>query len=252
MTESTKTALAKAEEKLLELTEEQQAKLQELIEEIPPSYSRESISLPWSGEEWVSFRYATSEIKRRHELSLGAAQRTLRELCADGDIRSIRYQFQDDGGLPEDIQPIKPNEWLKDQIDFEADDDSDFEEFTGRCIDVSEDDLQHWLDKQAKAAGRPIERLNRRLRLDEWLDKPLKAPQEPSPIAVKHRAAPKERLALMAIDALWPDRATMKMLTNQQIAHQVGHWITDHCKKANSRVPEISATTILRVAGRKK
>jgi hypothetical protein len=222
------------------------AKLKELVEEIGADepYDRGSITFPWNGEEWISFRCAASEIRRRHELSLGAAQRTLRELCADGDVRSIRYQAAIDPDMQEDAEPIKPNEWLKDQLDFEADDDSDFEDFTGLCIDVSADDLQHWLDKQA---GRPTERLVK------TVEELMAAPISPkAPIGAKRRKSAKEKFVLMAMNALWPDRSAMELLTGPQITHQVGHWITDHCSKAKLPVPEISDTTILRTAGRKR
>jgi hypothetical protein len=71
------------------------------------------------------------EDKDQLGLGLGTAQRTLRDLCASGDVRSVRWDAGD-----EEPQLIKPSEWLKDQVDFEASETLD--------IRISDDDLRHW------------------------------------------------------------------------------------------------------------
>jgi hypothetical protein len=204
-------------------------------------HPRRNISLPWHDENWISFRWAASEIKRRHGLSLGAAQRTLRELCADGDVRSVRYEAEG-YDLPDDVALIRPSEWLKDQIDFEADDDDDFtrEDWTGRCIDVSEDDLQHWLDKQAQAAGQSPMPITTAVR---WIKRPYGAP--------KARASRKLALARIAISKLW-SQGIPETVSSPQIEKQVDDWITKHCKKNSIQKPVIGRDTILRAAGRRQ
>jgi hypothetical protein len=88
--------------------------------------------------------------------------------------------------------------------------------------------VQHWLDKQAEAAGRPKEKL-----------------------PAKQRASRKQELPTLAIKDLWSGAAP-EALPNTAIEDQVEKWITAYCKKNNIRKPEISASTILRAAGRKQ
>jgi hypothetical protein len=76
----------------------------------------------WKGEEWVHFEDAADAYANFVEVSSGVAQRLLREQCASGNIRSIRYS-----GDPRDYERpipdlIKPSEWIENPyIDFEAD-----------------------------------------------------------------------------------------------------------------------------------
>ena len=89
-----------------------------------------------SDEEWTLFDWAVDRIQRRLSMSTGAAEKTLRDLCADGTIRSVRQQYSDIDekwvGLP---AIIRPSEWAQEQVDFEITD----ENFIG----VSDDDLRH-------------------------------------------------------------------------------------------------------------
>jgi hypothetical protein len=236
-----------AQKEYLEKLTEELAKLQAEQEESLP---RADYALPWHEEDWISFRWAASQIKRRHDLSLGAAQRTLRELCADGDVRSIRYQVS---GIdfPEDVNLIRPSEWLKDQIDFEADDDDDFinnDEFTGRFIDVSEDDLQHWLDEQAKVAGRPKEKLSARV-LAGYAEQGATTPAAMADRG--KRASRKLELVRAAIGEIWP-QGIPQTLPSPGIEKEIEAWITEHSKKNNLRKLDIGRDTILRAAGRRR
>jgi hypothetical protein len=84
-------------------------------------WDEDSHPYPWRGEEWISFGWGTTTIKDQLGVSLGAAQRTLRELCGSGDVRAIREDMLGNPGeeRPDDPELIRPSEWLKDQIDFE-------------------------------------------------------------------------------------------------------------------------------------
>jgi hypothetical protein len=196
-------------------------------DELHPS----GLFMSWRGEGWGNFSWVTSEIAERESLSLGVAERTLRELCATGDVRSIRYYAMPD----EEREPetIRPSEWVKDQVDLVAD--------IWTWIFVSADDVQYWLDDLAKAAGRPVKKLSLR---DE--------PTEPtSPTSATARTARKVGLARTAIRDLWPELVP-EALTNPQIEKQVDDWITAYCKKNNQPKPEIGRDTILRAAGRRQ
>ena len=48
----------------------------------------------WSEEAWLTFHSAARLIYHMIVTSRGSAERSLRELCAKGDVRSIRYQEQ--------------------------------------------------------------------------------------------------------------------------------------------------------------
>jgi hypothetical protein len=97
------------------------------------------VAYPFSDEDWTLFIWAVGRIQSDLLLSTGEAEKTLRGLCADGTVRSVRRQYSDDKPVgPAAI--IRPSEWVKDHIDFEVTDET--------FIGVSEDDLKHWLDKQ--------------------------------------------------------------------------------------------------------
>jgi hypothetical protein len=100
------------------------------------------IAYPFSDADWTLFDHAVSRIRSYLSLSIGAAEKTLRDLCADGTVRSVRRPFSTvDQKWVGPAAIIRPSEWVKDNVDFEVTD----EIFIG----VSEDDLNHWLDKQA-------------------------------------------------------------------------------------------------------
>jgi hypothetical protein len=115
----------------------------------------------WDGEPWITFHWASIEIKRRLGLSRGAAQRTLRELCAKGDIRSMQYEVASDdklGPMPIPVAPerIKPSQWLKDELDLAwrpydpGGHEEDDRECGGCVVEVSVHDFLYWLAKQPK------------------------------------------------------------------------------------------------------
>src|SRR5262245_28607640 len=101
------------------------------------------LPMEWRDDYWFNFYWIAEIIQEREGVSRGLAERILRELCATGDVRSIRCDAIEPGALEPEI--IRPSEWVKDQVDL-AD---DFEIF------VSCGDVQYWLDKQTLAAGRP-------------------------------------------------------------------------------------------------
>ena len=121
-----------------------------------PPWERRDTIYYWDGEPWITFYWASIEIKRELGLSEGVAQRTLRELCAKGDIRSMRYEVGLIGGEYgplHPIKPIKPREWLKDELDLDLEWTSDGDEEVGPegyCVEVSVEDFVHWLVKQPK------------------------------------------------------------------------------------------------------
>jgi hypothetical protein len=117
-------------------------------------------SFPWKGEEWVRFDDAADAYADFVEVSSGVAQRLLREQCASGNIRSIRYTYEP-GDYERPIPvPLKPSEWIENPyVDVQADyvigsflrdDDEDADNDPGPAgpftyIDVSEDDVVYWI-----------------------------------------------------------------------------------------------------------
>jgi hypothetical protein len=177
------------------------------------------VATDWRGEDWFNFDWIANEIAQRHGISRGVAERTLRELCASGDVRSIKANGQDE--KPDEPEIIRPSEWVKDQVDLTVGEEI--------WIFVSAGDIQYWLHKQAEASGRPSKELV-------------------PPIG---RTSRKQRLARESVGCLWPQGAPQE-LTNPQIEKQVDDWITVHCKKNNIPKPEIGRDTILRAAGRRQ
>ena len=208
--------------------------------------------IPWRGDKWFNFYWIADVIVEREGVSRGVAERTLRELCATGDVRSVRC----DAIEPEAIEPeiIRPSEWVKDQVDL-ADD--------GLATFVSAGDVQYWLDKQALAAGRPKEKFHQEYRSLEDLfaaaEQEQAASTEPvsasptEPTLVKARTSRKLGLARTAVKHLWPqEQKPPEALTNPQIEKQVDDWITGYCRKNNIPKPDIGRDTILRAAGRRQ
>jgi hypothetical protein len=191
-------------------------------EEADPSW-RGNLSSEWQGEEWISFDFAAGHIERRLGFSKGVAQRTLRELCARGDIRSIRYRARmSRDGIEGEDEPefVRPSEWKNNELDLTGEDRLNE---TWVQIDVSEDDFEYWFAKQPK----------------------IKIDSKP-----KSRKSPRRDLAQDAIKSLW-NGDPPKILPNPLIEKQVDTWITSHCKQNNIQKPQISRDTILRAAGRK-
>ena len=71
----------------------------------------------WNDDEWVVFSLAAKAVSVTLGWSIGVAERTLRELCAKGDIRSIRATLGHDEDDPE---VIKPSQWLHSEVDLEG------------------------------------------------------------------------------------------------------------------------------------
>jgi hypothetical protein len=84
------------------------------IEEIN---SWEAVTVLLGGEIWCPFDFAAEIIERRIG-SRGVAERTLRELCAKGDIRSIRCKDPLEQAKAPEL--IKPSEWVGKQPDLET------------------------------------------------------------------------------------------------------------------------------------
>jgi hypothetical protein len=140
------------EEVAVKLTDEELEQLRK-FEELEEDYS-DSTPLEWQGEVWLDFRNATEVIRSRLGVSTGLAQRTLRELCATGDVRALNSASADalNSASARDVQPsepyiIKPSKWR----DNEPDLDVDGWEY---CVLVSDEDLSYWLDKKQPNQGK--------------------------------------------------------------------------------------------------
>ena len=114
----------------------------------------------WKGEGWVRFEDAVMTAVMELEISVGVVQRRLREQCASGDIRSIRYEvIVNDGGIFgvfEDPKPINPRQWTQDHLDFTADDPDDESKAVSTFIALSEADLWHWIAGVVETEGGPV------------------------------------------------------------------------------------------------
>jgi hypothetical protein len=181
--------------------------------------------LHWEDETWFNFYWTAREIVKLEGVSLGVAQRTLRELCATGDVRSIKSSVDEQ---PLESEIIKPSEWVKDQVDLA--------EGIFTWIFVSREDVQCWLDNQAKAAGRPIREIWINWTKEAQRQSASEEPTEPTSVvpvtSVKARTSRKLGLARTAIKDLWSGQPP-EALTNPQIEKQVDDWITAYCKKTN-------------------
>jgi hypothetical protein len=195
--------------------------------------------MSWRSDRWFNFDWVADVITEREGVSRGVAERTLRELCASGDVRSLRYHtITDEGREPE---RIRPSEWVKDQVDLVDD--------IFLWIFVSAGDVQYWLDKQAFEAGRPLKKLT----LRDWFAELEQEPTAEPASETKARASRKLGLARAAVIDLWPqEQKPPGALTNPQVEKQVGEWIAGYCKKINIPKPDIGRDTILRAAGRRQ
>jgi hypothetical protein len=206
--------------------------------ELVDKYS-DGIPLNWRDEQWCNFYAMANEIRRCESVSRGVAERTLRELCATGDVRSIKFNGEESMmDYPSDVELIRPSEWVKDQVDLAV-----VEEI---WVFVSEADAEYWLDQQAQAAGRPPMKHKR----SYFTPQEYKEAQA-APIPAIGRTSRKLALARTAIKHLWPQGPPQE-LTNPQIETQVDQWITNHCKKNNIPKPDIGRDTILRAADRRQ
>jgi hypothetical protein len=114
--------------------------------------------LPLYGEYWVHFHDAAQFAAKELEISIGSAERRLREQCASGDVRSVRYKVHheqpDESEFLRDPERVKPSEWLKDQLDIAAEAEDDELNQVYAWIDVSEDDVVYWIVEEAVKAGK--------------------------------------------------------------------------------------------------
>ena len=143
------------------------------------------------GCDWLSFYIAANEIEQRHGVSGGVAMRMLRDACASGDVRSQRQPYNPATGIDEGPpEPVKPNDWRRDQVDLECDADG-----CKYFVDVDEDDFRYWLNGTTKNNQK-----------------------------VTNRGSPKRRLAEHAIKKLWPGGIPSNLL-NKQIEKEVADWL---------------------------
>ena len=201
------------------------------------------VAMSWRDDGWFNFYWVARVIEERERVSKGVAERTLRELCATGDVRSIRYHATTDEEREPEI--IRPSEWVEDQVDLATE--------VWIWIFVSASDLQYWLDNQAVTEGQPLKKLG----LAEWfkerdwfVDGP-EYKEAAKPASEKIRAGRKLGLARTAISQLWPE-GPPEALTNPQLEERVDEWITAYCKKNNIPKHDIGRDTILRAAGRRQ
>jgi hypothetical protein len=94
----------------------------ETIEElVKAAQAKDWRGTEWEGEDWLSFYWIVEKIAEGQDIPKGPAERILRELCASGDVRSIKGRDVSEEDAPEDIARIRPSEWTKDQVDLTVD-----------------------------------------------------------------------------------------------------------------------------------
>jgi hypothetical protein len=96
----------------------------------------EEMEEEWNGEGWISFDVAIEEIRSRLGMSPGFAETKLREICASGSIRAIKFDLRPFLMFPEEPGPIGLSEWGRDMPDYIH-------------PAVSSEDFRYWLNKQA-------------------------------------------------------------------------------------------------------
>lgn len=95
-------------------------------------------------DDRINFSFAVQEIGHRLGLSPGAAQAELRELCANGVVRSWKRPYSIVEGEAEDMGPLErvlPSEWKSREVDLGTDVDG-YKNF----VDVSKADLEQQID----------------------------------------------------------------------------------------------------------
>jgi hypothetical protein len=116
------------------------------------AYSRDGEE-EWHGVGWTDFAEAAKEIMSNLGMSLGFAETKLRELCAAGYVKSMKYDAftgQPDEENPPETALIKPSEWVGAQLDLAL-----TPPYT--TVAVSTDDLRYWIAQQAIAGTPPTE-----------------------------------------------------------------------------------------------
>jgi hypothetical protein len=152
-------------------------------------------------KEWLSFHSAAQEIERIKGVSRGKAQSILRQLCATGEVRSVKEPYSIVNNEPQGEGPperIEPSEWRNRDIDLMTDSDG-----CRYLVDVSEADLRHWL-------GKP-------------------EPKRQSP-------ARKRDIALEAINATFGN-TILPNIPNSQIEKQAGEWLKQNGRLTSATTP---------------
>ena len=165
---------------------------------------------PSDGDDWIAFGEAAWRIEGRLNVSVGHSQVTLRNLCASGEVRSVRIEYDidpsdDPDATPVEVKMVRPSEWRTTEVDLDG------------VIEVSEGDLEYWLREQGAPPPPVIER--QLMPQPQW----------------------KQALVRKAIAELWPNDIPEE-LVNAQIEQRV----CEHLKRMGA--PPISGDTILRAA----
>jgi hypothetical protein len=97
-------------------------------------------------EEWITFYDASHEVEQTFGISRAAAQKRLRQACADQLITSKKAPYEKDAGLfpIEFWSPVAPGEWRQREVDYDGPD-------KDRCeiaVMLRETDYRYWLKQQ--------------------------------------------------------------------------------------------------------
>jgi hypothetical protein len=162
-------------------------------------------------EGWISFYTAAKELEQAFRISWAAAQKRLRQACADQLITSMKAPCDEPAGqLPfECWTRVAPSEWRQREVDYDGPD----KDGCSTEVMLREADYRHYLNGLSGTRTVP----NR---------------------------SPKQDLVKRIIKEIWPDGIPPETL-NKQIARQVGERIKQQGRS------DISSDTILRGAGRK-
>jgi hypothetical protein len=163
-------------------------------------------------EGWITFYTAAKELEQAFGISWAAAQKRLRQACAEQLITSMKAPYDEPAGeLPfEYWTRVAPSEWREREVDCDGPD----KEGCPTEVMIRDADYRHWLNGLSGTRSVP----NR---------------------------SPKQELVKRIIKDIWPDNIPRGTL-NKQIERQVG----ERLKQQGH--PHISSDTILRAAGRKQ
>jgi hypothetical protein len=75
------------------------------------------VAMPWRDDHWFNFYWIAEKIQEREGVSRGVAERTLRELCATGDVRSVRCDASSED-FEEVVEPeiVRPSDGLRTKL----------------------------------------------------------------------------------------------------------------------------------------
>ena len=163
---------------------------------------------------WIYFYEAAHEVEQSFGISWAAAQKRLRQACADQLITSMKAPCDDGHRLPIDYwSPIAPREWREREVDYDGPDKDGSE----TAVMLREADYRHWLNGATKNDAQKV----------------------------TNRGSPKLRLAQQAIKELWSGGIPSNLLNNE-IEKSVGDWLKQ------KGLAQVSRDTILRAAGKKR